>query len=327
MPTVPVDPSDPKSVKRRPSSDDLFNVARGFAMGAADTVPGVSGGTIALILGHYKRLITAISHVDGTTLRMVRRGQIRAAAERLDLRFLITLLSGILLGVILLAGVMHHLLDHHMPMTLAAFFGFLLASVWIVKDAVVSWRWSRWLAMSLGVAVAIAITLLPQTNAELSAVYLFIAASVAICAMILPGISGAFILLLFGVYHPVTGLIKDTAKLNVTTQSLVYLSIFAGGCLFGLLAFSRLLKHLLTHHHDLTMSALVGLMLGSIGKLYPLQRPTAETASLESKYRIHQAYWPGEWPDPVWPLIAIAVFSAVSILIVERQFAGNEEPV
>lgn len=293
-------------------------------MGAADTVPGVSGGTVALILGHYTRLITAISRVDSTTLGLVRGGKFAAAAERLDLRFLVALLFGILSGIALLAGLMHYLLDHHLPQTMAVFFGFLVASAWIVKDNVDDWRASRWLALVVGIAVAIGITMLPAANGEMSLMFIFVAASVAICAMILPGISGAFVLLLFGVYHAITGMIKETVKLNFDGETLLQLSVFGAGCVFGLLAFSKLLRHLLSNHRDVTMAGLVGLMVGSIAKLYPLQIPTAETADLEPKYRVMELWSPSMWPEPVWPLVVLMIISAIGILVLERRFGDDD---
>lgn len=306
-------------------AEDVTNVLRGFCMGAADTVPGVSGGTVALILGHYTRLVTAISHVDGQLFGLIRERKFSTAAARLDLRFLVALAVGILAGIAMLAGVMHYLLDHHLPQTLAVFFGFLIASVWIVKDNVSKWNVKTWMALLVGVVVAVAITMVPHGDGELSLGYIFLAASVAICAMILPGISGAFILLLFGVYHEITGIIKDTVKMNFDIDSLLQLSVFAAGCLFGLLAFSKLLRYLLEQHRDVTMAGLVGLMLGSVAKLYPLQIPTAETAEMESKYRVMQLISPTRWPNPVWPLVAIIVAAAAFILIVERRFGSDAD--
>ncbi|MGI9473129.1 MAG: DUF368 domain-containing protein, partial [Rubripirellula sp.] len=191
------------------SPADVLNVIRGFCMGAADTVPGVSGGTVALILGHYQRLVTAISHVDGELVSLVVQRRFREAAAHVDLRFMVALLVGILTGVGTLAGVMHWLLDHRMPETLAVFLGLLIASVWIVRGYIDRWTPSRFVTFAIGVVVAIVITELPMANGGTGLPFLFGSAMIAICAMILPGISGAFVLLLLGAYHTVTGLIKD----------------------------------------------------------------------------------------------------------------------
>ncbi len=303
----------------RPGSlrGDVIQFARGFCMGAADIVPGVSGGTVALILGHYRRLVTAISHFDGTCLSLVLKRDFNAAAQRIDLRFLVALAAGILCGVALLAGTMHWLLDAHLPETLAVFLGLMLASVWIVKDYVEIWSVTQVIAALIGAVVAVGITLLPTTTAELSLPFLFLSASLAICAMILPGISGAFVLLLLGVYHPITGLIKEAARGNVTTEALVQILVFASGCAAGLLVFTRGLRWMLEHHQAGTMAALIGLMLGSLGKLWPLQMPTADTAELEAKFRVMQYVTPGEYPGSLVWLVVLVILAAAAVLLME----------
>ena len=305
---------------------DIINVLRGFCMGAADTVPGVSGGTVALILGHYHRLVGAISRVDSTFLQMVLSGKLAAAAKHIDFRFLTALGIGIGGGVVALSGAMHWLLENRMPQTLAVFLGLMIASVWIVKSYIQKWSAKCFVGMAAGIGGAIAITMLPMGTGSMSLPYLFLSATVAICAMILPGISGAFVLLLFGVYHSVTGLIKDAAKGNITVESLTQIAVFGSGCVFGLLAFSRLLKWLLEHHRDVTMASLIGLMIGSLGKLWPLQVPTPETASEKLKFRIMEYVAPADWDASMGSLgmlFALAVAAAVIVLVAEK-FAAND---
>ncbi|QDT06835.1 hypothetical protein K227x_52560 [Rubripirellula lacrimiformis] len=305
---------------------DVINVIRGFCMGAADTVPGVSGGTVALILGHYTRLITAISHVDSQWFGLVKQRRLAEASRHLDLRFLVALGFGILAGVATLSGLMHWLLEYRMPQTLAVFLGLLVASVWIVHSYVDRWTPGRVMSLSIGAAVAVVITLLPMGTGNMSLPYLFFSAAIAICAMILPGISGAFVLLLLGVYHGVTGLIKDAARGNFDARSLVQIAVFAAGCLTGLLAFSRLLRYLLLHHRGATMAWLMGLMIGSVGKLWPLQRPTAETASEELKFRVMEYVSPSQWDGSLPTLVALAIGSAVAVLVIERFAGGQQSP-
>ncbi len=302
---------------------DVVNVVRGICMGAADTVPGVSGGTVALILGHYQRLVTAISHIDSALLSLVVKSRYREAAMRVDLRFLVALGIGIVFGIAAFAGLMHWLLDHRMSETLAVFLGLVLASVWVVKNYIDRWSASRWGACFAGVAVAAAIAVLPTSVGDPSLPYLFLSASVAICAMILPGISGAFVLLLFGVYYDVTGLIKELVQGEFSIDALVQLSVFAVGCLFGLLAFSRLLRWLLEHRRGATMAGLMGLMIGSVGKLWPLQSPTAETAGLKAKERVLEYVAPSDWPGSLALLIVLVIASAAAVLAVEK-FANRE---
>ncbi|OYP28945.1 DUF368 domain-containing protein [Rhodopirellula sp. MGV] len=297
---------------------DVINVVRGFCMGAADTVPGVSGGTVALILGHYQRLIGAIRRIDSDAVSMLFKGKFREAFDYVDGRFLGALGLGIGTGIVTLAGLMHWLLDNRMPETFAVFFGLIIGSAWIVRKFISAWSPAGVIAVVAGAAAAVAIGRLSPTDGGGSLAYLFFSASVAICAMILPGISGAFILLLLGVYHPITGMIKELAKGQVDANALMSLGVFAFGCLFGLLAFSRVLHWLLHKHKDVTMAALIGLMLGSVEKLWPLQMPTPETASLKMKERVMVSVPPGEWDGSLVLLVGLAIGAAVAVLVLER---------
>ena len=257
---------------------DVVNVLRGFCMGAADTVPGVSGGTVALILGHYHRLVTAISLLDYDAVRMLTGRRWKEAWQHVDGRFLAGIGTGIGVGIVTLAGIMHWLLDAHLPETFAVFFGLILASVVIVARSMDRWTPNCFVACVIGMVAAFAIGWLTPTVADdFSLLYLFVSGAVAICAMILPGISGAFVLLLFGVYHPVTGAVKEMAKGNIDAAAITQIGAVAAGCLFGLLTFTRILRWLLDRHPNMTMASLIGLMLGSTVKLWPLQVPTEAT--------------------------------------------------
>jgi putative membrane protein len=296
---------------------DLINAIRGFCMGAADTVPGISGGTIALIMGHYSRLVTAISHFDGKLIQLLRKRHIGLAAAHIDFRFLAALGGGILLGIVTLSGLMHYLLDVHLPETLSVFLGLLLASLWVVVQYVDRWSPSRIAACAAGIVVAAAIASLPTGHGSMSLPFLFLAASVAICAMILPGVSGAYVLLVLGVYHPITGLIKDLAKFQITAEGALQMVVFAAGCGFGILSFSRLLRHLLQRAPGVTMAALMGLMIGSVGRLWPLQVPTPATAALEPKFRVMQYVAPSDWQGSLTLLLLLAFGSAAIVLTIE----------
>ncbi|MEM6471768.1 MAG: DUF368 domain-containing protein, partial [Planctomycetota bacterium] len=304
---------------------DLVNVIRGFCMGAADTVPGVSGGTIALILGHYQRLVAAISKVDPTLISHLRDRQFSQAWNYLDARFLLSLGIGVAGGIVTLAGLMHWLLDHRLSETYAVFFGLILASIWIVRRYVPDWNAKAVSGCGMGICIALAIGLLSQRSDSTALPYLFLSGSVAICAMILPGISGAFVLLLFGVYHPITGRIKDTVRLEFSFEGILQMGVFAVGCLFGLLTFSKLLRWLLEHFQSETMAILIGLMIGSVARLWPMQRPTAETAALESKERVMEFIPYTEWTSSVFILLALAVVSAVAVLILDRVAGSTDK--
>jgi len=296
---------------------DLVNLLRGCCMGAADAVPGVSGGTIALIMGHYQRLIAAISHFDVSLLEMIRKRQFAAAVEHVDGRFLTMIAAGILIGVATFLRLMGWLLENHLSETLAVFLGLLLASVWIVQGYVERWTVSRMVCLVSGIVAAVLISRLPAGEGSGSLLFLFGTAAIAICAMILPGISGALVLVMFGSYHLITALIKDFLKLNITLDGFTQLVAFGSGCVFGLLAFSRILNWLLLHFRSSTMAALMGLMVGSIVKLWPLQRPTRETADLDLKNRVMEYVPLSQWSGSLVLLLLLAVASFVVVLALE----------
>ena len=313
----------PETANRRIPAHPALQVVRGFCMGAADTVPGVSGGTVALILGHYERLILAISSLDRHFVKLVLQRNVKQAFLHADLGFLILIGVGVVAGIISLAGLMHTLLDDHLPATFAVFFGMILASAWIVRRMIGRWGTAQWAGLVGGGVAAVGISLASQMPGSDSLVYLFVSAMIAICAMILPGISGAFILLLLGVYHPITGTLKETVKGSVTGENLVQIAVFCSGCLCGLLAFSRVLRWLLKHHHDTTMAALCGLMVGSVYKLWPFQTPTPETADLEFKLREFQHLTPQNWPGNSRLLIGLAIASTLCVLVIDKLAASK----
>ncbi len=311
-PAARVDRSGSESIRA-----DLLNLLRGCCMGAADAVPGVSGGTIALIMGHYQRLIAAISHFDMALLGSLRKRHIALAYKHVDGRFLTMLALGIVIGVVTFLRLMGWLLDNRLPETLAVFLGLLLASVWIVQAHVDRWTVTRFLWFFGGAAAAVLISRLPAGEGNGSLLFLFGTAAIAICAMILPGISGALVLVMFGSYHMVTGLIKDFLKLNITMEGFWQLVAFGSGCVFGLLAFSRILNWLLQHFRSATMATLMGLMVGSVVKLWPLQRPTIETASLDLKNRSMEYVFPSQWNGSLGWLLLLTVGSFAIVLAIE----------
>jgi len=245
-------------------------IARGFAMGTADLVPGVSGGTVALVLGIYERLIHNV-HAGAEVLRAIASrdlGRIRARAAAVEWVWLITLLIGILIAVAALSGILTRLLDEQPVGTAAVFFGLVLGAV------VVAWRLvgqitPAAIALAVGAAVALFGLLGLRSSTESTADKVvteplwvfFLAGAIAICAMILPGISGSLILVMIGMYAEVLGAVSD--------RDLLTLLVFGLGCVAGLAVFSTLLNWLLEHHHDLVIATMIGLMIGSLRVLWP----------------------------------------------------------
>jgi len=298
-------------------SEDVVNMLRGLCMGAADIIPGVSGGTVALILGHYERLIAAIANINSSFLKQILSGKFSQALQQIDFRFLLGLGIGIGSGVVGLATLMHYLLTHHQAYVYALFAGMILASGHLVAGRIKKWTPGRILLLTIGGVVAWQICLLTPMHGHLNLLTAFLAATVAICAMILPGISGAFVLLLLGLYHPITELLRGLPKGEITLQGLAILAIFCAGCLVGLLSFSRLLRWLLAHRHDSTMAFLVGLMLGSLYKIWPFQSVTAESAKLPFKEQQFEWVYPGESSTSVVLVLVLAALGAAMTLFME----------
>ncbi len=254
---------------------DLRIAGCGFAMGAADIVPGVSGGTVALILGVYERLIDAITRCDSTFCRLLCQRRLRAAADYIDLRFLLALGFGIVAGIGGLASLMNYLLTNQMSLTFAAFTGMIIASSMIVARRISKWHFSHIGLLLMGTGIAWRLVTLPALqNPPDTLWYLYLCGMIGITAMILPGISGAFILLLLSRYHYITDSIKGLVHGDIHVEVIGALFVFGVGCLTGLLTFSRLLRWLLSRFHDGTMAVLCGFMVGSLYRLWPFQRDT-----------------------------------------------------
>lgn len=311
--TTPAAPADVLSAGDR-GSHDLLTFLRGFCMGAADTVPGISGGTIALILGHYGRLLGVISSFNLQALQLFKAGQFRQLWRACDLRFASVLLLGIIVGAGSLASTMHWLLENRTAETFAVFFGLVLASSWIVFRWISRWSPAAVAVLIAGVAFAYWLAGLSVFEIGLSRSHLFLSAMVAICAMILPGISGAFVLLLLGMYHPVIDMIKRFASLDISLALLLDLTAFASGCLVGLLLFTRLLRWCLQAHPNATLAGLLGLMIGSARRIWPLQQPSAATAHLEFEEQEFILVSVSEWPTSVWPLVLLAIGAAAVVI-------------
>ncbi|MDF1763615.1 MAG: DUF368 domain-containing protein [Oleibacter sp.] len=234
---------------------------KGLAMGAADVVPGVSGGTIAFITGIYARLLTAITQINFQALRIVKNEGVVSAWKYIDGNFLVALGVGILTAIITLARVIHYLLMTHPIFVWSFFFGLIIASCWHIGRTIKQWRGFEVIALCVGAAIAAYISVVSPTEIAATLPVVFIAGSIAICAMILPGISGSFMLLLMGLYGPIMGAIHDA--------NVVLLGTFMGGAVCGLLLFSRLLSALLQRYESVMLSLLTGFMVGSLVKVWP----------------------------------------------------------
>ena len=290
---------------------------RGVAMGAADLVPGVSGGTIALITGIYTRLIAAIASVGPSTLSLLLRGRVSDAWKAIDGPFLLVLGAGIATAVIGLASLLDWLLQHFPLPLWAAFLGLVLASALsLVKQNYRLWSSKEWPLFIIGIGVAVFVGLTQAVQLPITPWGVFLAGSVAICAMILPGISGSFLLLLMGMYQVVIS--------AVVNLELVTLGLFALGCGMGLLLFSRLLQRLLLVAEQRVMAMLLGFLLGSLIILWPWQVTVSSVLDRHGEMRAVQTLpvTPGHYAEQVGdPMLLLSLvgfitgFVAVQLLM------------
>ncbi|QFI37312.1 DUF368 domain-containing protein [Moritella marina ATCC 15381] len=234
---------------------------KGMAMGAADVVPGVSGGTIAFITGIYDTLLGSISRITPRLIGMIRKDGLKAAFDYVNGTFLIVLLAGILTSIFTLARVITWMLNTHPIPLWSFFFGLIIISVNHMFKQVAFWKVSRFAAVIAGIGFAYSITVLQPLNLEPTSINILLAGSIAICAMILPGISGSFILLMLGMYTPILAAAKSF--------DIVTLATFASGCAIGILTFSHVLTWVLKHYRDIALTFLTGLMIGTLGKVWP----------------------------------------------------------
>ena len=234
---------------------------KGMAMGAADVVPGVSGGTIAFIAGIYDELINSIKSINMHSLKLLFTGKIAAFWKAVNGNFLFALLLGIAISVFSLAKLITYLLLNEPVLVWSFFFGLVLASTWFVTKDIKGWNWKTVAGFVGGAVIAYYITVATPAETSTNLMFIFLCGAIAICAMILPGISGSFILVLLGKYFYVMEAVK--------TLDLVVLGVFAFGAALGITSFSGVLSYALKNFRNITLSVLSGFMLGSLNKVWP----------------------------------------------------------
>lgn len=237
-------------------------VFKGMAMGAANVIPGVSGGTIALITGIFERMINAIKSFDTTAIKLLFSGKLKEFSKHVDFWFLVYIFAGVGIAILSIARLFEFLFENYPIYIWSYFFGLVLASVYFVGKTVEKWNISVVITFLIGTAAAVAISVLNPASENSSFIYLMLCGVVAVCSMILPGLSGSFVLILLGNYQ----LVMISAVNNLDLKILFPVVIGAG---VGLIAFSHLLSWLLKKHHNQTLSMLTGFILGSLGILWP----------------------------------------------------------
>ncbi len=295
-------------------SDALPLFLKGLAMGAANVIPGVSGGTIALITGIYERLINAIKRCDISAAKLLLKGNVKGFWQHIDGRWLFILMAGVAISIVSLAKLFEYLLEHHERYTMAFFFGLIVLSIVFVAKRVDQWNTSSIASLLVGTAIAISIAMLAPASENDGAFYVFLCGVFAISSMILPGLSGSFVLILMGNYALVLGAISSLAF-----DILIPLAI---GCAFGLIAFSHILSWVFKRCPNQTLALMTGFVIGSLVVIWPWKNAITKTVERVGKppREVVTSY---EWFMPLlqdastWIAIGLMLLGAIAIALME----------
>ena len=308
---------------------------KGACMGAADVIPGVSGGTIAFIMGIYDRFVGAIASVNAEAVKLLFKGRFRDFWKHIDGSFLLSLILGIGVSVVGLAGLMQMLLEDFPIQTWAFFFGLIVASSIFILRGISGWKWKDGGFLALGVVLGVVICTLSPTRTPDALWFIFLSGAIAICAMILPGISGSFILLILGKYQYIMGSItalagnigalwgSPEASSALFWESLAVMAVFGVGAVVGILGFSKFLHWLLARWHKETLVVLAGFIIGSLVKVWPWSNTEAivrsqfpEAAALAEAAEIARyqpLIDPQIWSAVIFAIVGFCLVSGIEI--------------
>ncbi len=289
-------------------------------MGAADVVPGVSGGTIAFITGIYEELINSIKGINLQAFKLFFTGRWVSFWKQINGNFLLAVFSGVFISVLSLAKVLEYLLEHQPILIWSFFFGLVLASSYVVSRKISHWQWPKIVALVGGIGVAFYITSVTPTTTTDASWFVILSGGLASCAMILPGISGSFILLLLGKYSFALHAVNERIILDLILLGL--------GAVTGLILFANLLSWLLKKYHDITIAVLVGFMIGSLNKIWPWKE-ILETIMVEGEARplVEKNILPslGNPGDQFWLALLMTAAGIALILLVEIGLTRNKK--
>ena len=299
----------------------LFTLLKGMGMGAADVVPGVSGGTIAFITGIYEELINSIKSISFTNIALLLRGRIREFWTEINGNFLLALFAGILISVLSLVRLIHYLMHAYPVLLWAFFFGLILASALVVGRKVSRWNVVSIAMLLAGIAIAVFITLATPAETPEALWFIFLSGAIAICAMILPGISGSFLLLLMRKYEFIVTALKD--------MDVVVIATFLAGCVTGLLSFSHVLSFMFRRFHNQTIALLTGFMVGSLSLVWPWKNvieTRINSKGEEVPFRF-ESVLPAQFEGEPYLVgaIALALGAFVIIYLIERTANKGKE--
>ncbi|NNC90368.1 MAG: DUF368 domain-containing protein [Akkermansiaceae bacterium] len=303
--------------------DDLFRFLKGFAMGAANVIPGVSGGTIAFITGIYERLIDALKAIDTTTLRLVLKGRVREAAVRVDLRFLVAIVAGVGGSFLTLAKALKWGFAHHETAVWAFFFGLIVASLPAVGKMVKRWSAGPALALAAGLAVALSMAFLSPAGQNENPFYLVLCGVVAMCSMIIPGLSGSFVLLLMGNYKLIM-VDALTALSDLELAAALKILVPVGiGAVLGVLLLARVLSWLFHTWHDIAVAMITGFIAGSLVIIWPWKDTITELFIRDGEEKVkivgfERWHLPDFTTPGTWLALGLMAVGAILIIALER---------
>jgi len=299
----------------------LVLILKGMGMGAADIVPGVSGGTIAFISGIYEELIFSLKAIDVEAIRLLLKGRIADFWKHINGSFLLVVFGGIVISAFSLAGLISYLLIEYPVLIWSFFFGLIVGSAIMVAKKIRKWNAGVWAALLSGGVVAWLITTMTPTHTPEAGWFIFLSGMIAISAMILPGISGSFILLLMGKYKYI---LEAVTALDIKT-----IFLFLLGCVAGLLSFSRLLAWMFRKFHDLTVAMLTGFMIGSLNKVWPWKRVVEWYTDRHGDLipLIQENVWPGQYEGPAQVPGAVFLAVAAFFLIIWLESLAPKDKV
>jgi putative membrane protein len=296
----------------------LLLVLRGMGMGAADVVPGVSGGTIAFITGIYEELIYSIKSINLQAARFFFTGRWKSFWKQINGNFLLSVFAGIFVSVLSVAKILEYLLENEPILIWSFFFGLILSSSYVVSRKIKEWKYSKVVALAGGIGIAFYITSVTPATTTDASWFVVISGSLASCAMILPGISGSFILLLLGKY--------EFALHAVNERLVLDLILLATGAVAGLILFSNLLSWLLKRYYEVTIAVLVGFMIGSLNKIWPWKE-TLQTIMVEGEIKplVEKNVMPalGNPDDRFWLALLMALAGITLIVMIELVLTGT----
>lgn len=297
----------------------LVYFIKGMGVGIANIIPGVSGGTIALITGIFERLIHALKSIDFEAFKMLFKGNWKSFVEWTDLYFLLAVFSGAIVAIVLLARIFGFLFEDYPVYIWSFFFGLILASVYFVGKTVERWRLSVYLFFIVGTAIALIFTFLTPATENSGFFYLMICGVVAVCSMILPGLSGSFVLILMGNYQLVAIDAINNRDFSILFPVLI-------GAVLGLIGFSHLLSWVFKKYRDQTIAALTGFILGSLGVIWPWKNPIEQSFGDKIKVIGYEYLLPQMDTEFIIAII-IMLAGILSIWLMERNAQNIEKPV